>query len=190
MAPIDISTTRYEVRRRTGGLGRAGELPGTIWDGANTLSLDHFMDHSSDHRPHVTARLVYDDDAVYVRYEVDDQYVRCVNTEYQSSVCRDSCAEFFVEPTPGKGYFNFETNAVGTLLLYYIENEDMENKTEVPRDLASTLTIDHSIPGAVVDPEITDKLRWTLGVRIPYSMFEPFLGPLSPGPGTDWRANL
>ena len=180
---------QYEIRCRTGALDGGDHLPAAVWEGANALTLDHFMDHSSDHRPRVTARLVYDDEAVYVHFTVDDQYVRCVSTEYQSSVCRDSCAEFFVEPVPGKGYFNFETNAMGTLLLYYIENQDMENKAEVPWELASMLTIDHSVPG-VIDPEITDAMTWTLGSRIPYAVFEPYVGTVSPRPGMTWRANL
>jgi hypothetical protein len=47
--------------------------------------------------------------------------MRSVATQYQEMVCYDSCVEFFVQPEPHLGYFNFEFNRGGTMLIYYIE---------------------------------------------------------------------
>ncbi len=37
-------------------------------------------------------------------------------------MCRDSCVELFLEPKPGRGYFNFEFNCAGTLMACHVED--------------------------------------------------------------------
>lgn len=47
---------------------------------------------------------------------------RATQTEPNSSVCEDSCLEFFADfqpDAPGSGYLNFECNALGTMLCCY-----------------------------------------------------------------------
>ena len=48
-----------------------------------------------------------------------DQYVRCTHRTYGDPVYRDSCVEFFIQPKPGRGYFNFEFNCGGAFLCNY-----------------------------------------------------------------------
>ena len=56
-------------------------------------------------RPRTRSKVLYDDRGIYVLFRVADRYVRCVRTEHQSHVYRDSCVEFFAQPKPGGGYF-------------------------------------------------------------------------------------
>ena len=100
-----------------------GQWDGPAWRQAEPLDIAHFHKESSDHRPVTQAKALYDADGVYVIFEVKDRYVRSRHTEYQARVCDDSCVEFFVQPKPGKGYFNFEMNCGGHLLLYYSLNK-------------------------------------------------------------------
>lgn len=165
------------------------------WSAADVLDIAHFHPRSSPHRPQTRVRLLYDADAMYVEFDVQDQYVVCTNTEYQSRVSGDSCVEFFVEPVPAKGYFNFEINCGGAMLLYYIEDparapDALFSKfAEVPEPLGRQVRIVSTLPRRVI-PEITGPQHWRLRCHIPFTVLEPFVGPLAPEPGEQWRANF
>lgn len=165
-----------------------------MWRDVPALAINQFHPRSSDHRPRTLARIAYDPQSLCVRFDVEDRYVRSVATGYQQPVCRDSCVEFFVQPKPDRGYFNLETNCGGTLLLYYIEDPTrtptgFAKFTPVPLELASQITILHSLP-CHVDPEITTPTSWSLAYRLPLSILEHYVGRLGPLPGQSWRGNL
>ncbi len=172
----------------------AGEWDNPIWQQAQTLRVEHFHLQSSSHHPQTQAKVLYDDDNLYVLFRVDDQYVRAMHTDYQELVCQDSCVEFFVQPDPQQGYLNFEINCIGTMLLYYIEDatrtaDGFEKYTPAPQELAQTMTIFHSIPGSVAE-EITTPTTWYLEYNIPFTLLEAYLRPLHRAAGTTWRGNF
>lgn len=144
---------------------------------------------SSDHHPETRFYVLHDGRALYVRFRVKDAYVRSIQTAYQGPVYTDSCVEFFVQPVEGKGYFNLEINAGGTLLATYIEDP-----TRVPGGFALFTRMDEvwgrqieirsSLP-RVVAPE--QAAEWTLSYRVPVALFEPFTGPVT---GHRWRGNF
>ncbi len=171
-----------------------GAWDGPAWKAAEVLEIKHFHKNSSDHRPDVRARLLYDAQGLYVIFKTKDRYVLSVNTAYQDSVCQDSCVEFFVQPKPDKGYFNFEINCGGTMLLTYIETPNRQDGTDrktepVPWDIAKNIPIFHSLP-ATVTPERTEPTEWIIEYFVPFSVFESCVGPLGKIPGQQWRANL
>lgn len=164
-------------------------------DRGDWLLIHHFHPRSSTHRPRVRAQLRYDADRnLLLRFEVEDQYVRSVCRAYQDPVCTDSCVEFFVQPKPDRGYLNFEMNAGGTLLLHYVTDptpgpNGFRGCEHVPWELGQKVQIVSSLP-AVVDPEITEPLCWSLEAVIPVEVLEAFVGPLGPLLGQIWRANF
>ena len=171
-----------------------GAFASGAWGEAEEGRVAHFGKESRGHCPDTRFRVLHDDNALYVKFEVRDQYVRSVQTAYQGLVCFDSCAEFFVQPCAGKGYFNFEMNAGGTLLLYYIEDhrrtpDGFEKFAKVPETLARQMTIWHSLP-AVVEPEIAEPTTWSVAYRVPMALFEAFIGPLGKLAGQTWRGNF
>ena len=166
------------------------------WDKADTIDIAHFYARSSDHHPRTRARLLYDDQAIYVLFDVQDRYVKAVHPNYQGPVCRDSCVEFFVQPRADKGYLNFEINCGGTMLLYYIEDATrvptglgFKKCVAVPEELGRTVQIHHSLP-KIVDPEITEPVDWTVAYRIPLKLIEHYTGPLGKLAAQTWRANF
>ena len=149
---------------------------------------------SSDHRPKVQAKLAHDSANLHVFFRVEDRYVRSEHVGLHVPVCTDSCVEFFVCPRPDKGYLNFEMNAGGSLLLFYIEDhtrtpEGFRKFTKVPADLASQVKIRSSLPQQVL-PEITEPTTWTLQAMIPLSLLEHYVGQITPIEGQQWRVNL
>lgn len=164
------------------------------WKNANVVEVNEFLTQSSDHHPEVKAKLLYDDKGVYGLYRVKDQYVRSVNTKFQSSVCKDSCVEFFFKPHVGKGYFNLECNCGGTILCYYVEDprrteNDLAKRTALTDEDAAGIKIFHTMP-EVVEPEIKDKTEWFVGFFFPYQVVEKYAGSLGEMKGRQWTANF
>ena len=110
----------YVIRRAIATPELRGQWDGAAWAHAAELEVSHFHSKSSSHRPLTRAKLLYDDAGIYVHFRVADRYVKCLETQHQGRVWRDSCAEFFVQPKPPGPYFNIEMNCGGTMLLYCI----------------------------------------------------------------------
>lgn len=195
---MQAETRRYIVRR----CGApppleavAGRLP-PEWAAADAGEIAGYHPRGGPHRPAVVFRLLRDDEALHLRFDVQDRYVRSVHTRPQSPVCTDSCVEFFVQPCPSSGYFNLEINAGGTPLLCYIEDPrrrpgdgGFRRCREVGPRWLERVAIAASLP-AVVDPEIAAPTAWVVACRLPLALFAAYAGVGGISPGDRWRANF
>jgi hypothetical protein len=164
------------------------------WARAETLELAHFRPEGSDHRPRTRARLLHTGDGLAGIFRVEDRYVRSVHSHFGDPVYEDSCVEIFLQPTPDRGYLNFEMNCGGTLLASHVTDH-----RRVPGGLAAftrlaeadgrKLLVRSSLPPRV-DPEIETPVDWQLAFFIPRELLERHVGPLGPLAGQTWRANL
>jgi hypothetical protein len=172
----------------------AAQPDASFWQAAETLQVNHFLPQSSPHRPPTQAQVLYDADALYVRFQVQDQYVRAVHTQYQAQVSEDSCVELFVQPVANKGYFNVEFNCCGILLLYYIEDPQRTSMgfvcfQQVDPALAGQIRVISTFT-APIRAEITTPVSWWLVYQLPFRVLEAYVGPVSRTPGTRWRGNF
>ncbi len=170
----------------------AGLFP--VWSEVEPVSVGNFLPESSPHRPQTLIRLVYDAQGLHGQFQVEDRFVRCVRTEYGSEVWKDSCVEFFVEPKPGRGYFNFEFNSGGTFLVNHIVDpthtaEGFRAFVRLPEAVARPGRVRPSLP-LVVNPEITEAVTWTLEFFIPFTLLEKYVGRLGEVAGQTWRGNF
>jgi hypothetical protein len=178
--------------------GRPPELTGAwdgpAWSAAPTLAIDRFHPKGSDHRPKTEAKLLHDGQTLYALFRVDDRYVRCVHTEFESDTYKDSCVEMFVQPEGRAGYFALEVNCGGAFSLRYIEdptrtsNRFAKWRAVAPGDAAG-VRVAHSMPDRV-DPEVTEPVSWWVEVALPWRVLEPYCGPFGTLPGQRWRGNL
>lgn len=76
----------------------------------------HNWADSYPYAPQVTARMAYTDSALVVMFDVTEEHTKAVELCSNGKVWEDSCVELFVSNPIGEGYFNFECNAIGTLL--------------------------------------------------------------------------
>jgi Carbohydrate-binding family 9 len=204
-----MSKPEYLIKRAVTPPALDGHWDGEAWAIAGTLTIGHFHPKSSEHRPVTQARVLYTPEGLHVIFRVQDRYVLSTRTEYQSHVCCDACVEFFVQPLPGTdpdtrlpggkpspGYFNFEMNCGGTLLLHYVtdpvrpdKDSDLAAYQQVPWELASRIQVFHSIPGVVV-PEIEEDVEWVNQYFVPFGLFEPYVGPIDDVSGQVWYGNF
>ncbi len=66
------------------------------------------------YEPSVNFRIAYGKNAIFIKYCVEEEFVRAENIVDNDMVCEDSCVEFFVSPVCGGIYYNFEFNCIGT----------------------------------------------------------------------------
>ena len=164
------------------------------WSDAPTLQVAEYHPNSSSHRPITEAKMLYDDTGLHGVFRVEDCHIICRNLEYQSPVYKDSCVEFFAKPKEEKGYFNFEMNCSGTLLLQYIEDpartpDGFASFIRVPKEIGGSVRVQGAFSGPI-ETEITEPLEWNLSFFIPFRVFETYAGPLGCVSGQVWRANF
>ena len=164
------------------------------WQQSPALSVAHFRPESSNHRPRTLVKLVADPQHLYGIFKVEDRFIRCVHTAFQAPVCRDSCVEFFVQPRPDKGYFNFEFNCGGALLASYVTDprrtpEGLAACEPLSPEDGNRIVVQSSLPPHV-EPEIAEACTWQLAFRIPLEVMARYIGPLQAVKGDVWRANF
>jgi hypothetical protein len=164
------------------------------WAEAETLEIDHFRPEGSDHHPRTFARLLYGAQGIHGIFQAHDRYVRSVRTQYFDEVWKDTCVEFFAQPKPSAGYFNFEFNSGGAFLCSYITNPErtpdgFKEFTKLPAAIGQTIQARSSLPQQI-EPEIAEPLVWTLSFFIPFSLFEHYVGPLGKLAGQVWGGNF
>lgn len=183
----------YTAKRSAERPALDGNWDSALWQAANEFEVRKLIAPSG-FFPETRGRVLYDNSGLYVTFRVNDRYVRSVATEYHGDVWEDACAEFFVQPKPDRGYFNFEMNCAGTLLLSYHENPDFQRQPgrkegTVPWDLAQNVTVYHSMPEKV-DPEISQDTTWIIEYFVPLNLLEEYVGPIGDPAGQTWRANF
>jgi hypothetical protein len=171
-----------------------GLWDGAAWRRAELLDVNCIRPESSDHCPWTQCKLLYDEQSLYGIFRVEDRYVRCVHTSFQSDVWKDSCVEFFVQPKGAGGYFNFEFNCGGALLASYVTNPARVNgrlQEFVPLtpDDDGQIRRFASLP-SVVEPEISQPLVWCLEFSLPFALLAKYAGPFGAVTGQIWRANF
>ncbi|WP_211372091.1 carbohydrate-binding family 9-like protein [Flagellimonas olearia] len=181
----------YEVAKREVPIEIDGDWSKDAWRDVQPLQLENHMGEYPEHMPKVQVKVMYDEEAIYVIYKVDDQYVRCVLEEYQDPVSQDSTVEFFF--TPGqdiqKGYFNLEMNCGGTGLFKFQEKA-RKGQLKIPKESFDHITAAHSLPKKVY-PEIKEPVTWTLEYRIPFDVLSTYFDEMEyPAPGVEWKANF
>jgi len=184
----------YRINRTSAAPPLDGKWEAKPWAAAATAEVAWFHPSGSEHRPRTQVRVLYDEGALYVFFRVEDRWVRAVASGFQGPVYEDSCVEFFVRPREQGGYFNFEINCGGTLLLYHIEDPrrtpaGFARFTPVAAEHVAGMKVHHSLPRSV-DPEIPEPVVWTVAYSLPLDLLEAYTGALPPLPGSRWRGNF
>lgn len=133
------------------------------------LRLDHQNWVPADHVK-ASFEIKHDGSSIYLRYVVEEEHVRAVNTAFNSAVWEDSCVEFFFSlPADKENYYNFEFNAIGTVLGAY--GKDRNSRKWLPPDYLEQI---ETYPSLGRDPieNIDEFTQWSLQARIPVSVLK------------------
>ena len=174
----------YSVKRAVQGVNVNDKWNDAAWKGVESVKIQNYMGEMPKFKPQAEAKMVYDDQFIYVIYRVKDRYVRSITQKINGKVWEDSAVEFFFSPEENNpiNYFNLEINCGGTPLFHHKKGkptvEDIQ-KIEIAASLPK-----------VVDPEITERVTWTMSFKIPLDMLEKYTNVVRPKAGVSWRANF
>lgn len=113
--------------------------------------------------PSVRFRMGHDGSTLHVLFEVAERHTMARVEHDQGPVWTDSCVECFIAPDAA-GYYNFETNCIGHLLLSYRS----EGVAPLFAPAETTASV-RRLPSLGEEPfaERTGDNRWTLLLSIP-----------------------
>lgn len=180
----------YKVNKLTQSITIDANWNKSQWQNIEAINIKNYMGELPSFCPSVQAKMMYNNENIYIIFRVSDRYVRCITKDINGSVWDDSAVEFFFAPDTSLPlrYFNLEINCGGTPLMHYnliprkefkkLSNEDIEK-----------IEIAHSLP-QIVDPEIKEQVTWTLEYRIPIDILRKYSNITQPKPGIIWRANF
>lgn len=133
------------------------------------------------YRPLTTVSVAHSADALFVRMQCREPDPRTTVRAWNGRVWTDSAMEFFLEPLPGRGYFNFEMNAAPALLLHF-----------GPPDTAARRPVEWN------REEFALRSRrfvregadwWEVAVTVPFTMLAYYVPEFRAAAGTVFRAN-
>lgn len=176
----------YHVARMDACVSVDAEWGKEAWKKSSVVKMNNVMGAYPAFFPEAMARIGYNDSGLMVIFKVRDRFVKSVEKEFNGPVYRDACVEFFF--SPGKAtfssYFDLEVNCGGTPLMWYVPAIK-----GLPDADMREIRIAHSLP-AVVLPEITDTVTWTVECFIPFSVLQKYRAFRKPARGDVWRGNL
>lgn len=184
------TSEQYQILRADEPIVPDGNWAGPAWENIAAIDIKHYMGDEPEHKPRTQAKLLYDDDFLYVIFRVEDRYIRAVARGYHSNVCLDSCVEFFF--TPGAdislGYFNVEINCSGTMLFHY-QIAPATNVTPLSKSECDRVSIFHSEP-EFVEPEKQQPTVWIIEYRLPVDILKKYCPVTRPAAGVLWLVNF
>ncbi|WP_231187877.1 carbohydrate-binding family 9-like protein [Haladaptatus sp. DYF46] len=183
------------IKSVSDGVRLDGDVEGTPWSEANRIDVDQFNWHRDGPKPSLTARILYDDDALYLQFHVEDHNISSLVTDLNGPTYRDSSVELFADPNPNEDsrYFNFEANCCGYFKLAWQEKGWQER--DIGRDLVSAsvaerVRVETSIEGPTREPRDDDE-GWWLAAALPFSVLRSLTGiDIDPDSDTVWRGNV
>jgi hypothetical protein len=160
------------------------------WKNVQPVDITNYMGDIPGFKPAAQAKMMYDDNNIYVIFHVNDRFVRCLTKDINGPVWEDGAVEFFFAPDSDKPllYFNLETNCGGTPLMHFNLVPRKESKSLSKEDIQK-IELAHTLP-QIIDPEIKDPVTWTLEYRIPIAMLEKYSVITHPKSGVVWKANF
>jgi hypothetical protein len=119
-------------------------------------------------KPDVRFKIAGIEGGLLLKFYVKEDYTRATFTIDNQEVYHDSCVELFIDPSGDGTYYNFEFNAIGTLLLGF--GVDRHNRPRAPHEITKQV-IRHSSNGILPFDNIRLDKPWDLTVIIPFSVF-------------------
>ncbi|WP_435102806.1 carbohydrate-binding family 9-like protein [Halarchaeum sp. P4] len=187
--------TEYIIERAEASVPLTDEHDGTPWAAAEAFALDEFAWYESGPKPLTTGRALYDEEALYLFFDVTDRDIHAEVTELNGPTFEDSSVEFFARPAPeaSEHYLNFEANCCGQFKLgWQAPNYAARGlgRDLIPESLAEHIAVETSEEGPTREPRSDDE-SWWLAARLPFDVLAAFTGlDVAPSAGTTWTGNF
>ena len=170
-----------------------GAIDDPVWLAAPWT--EDFVDIEGDAKPkprHRTrAKMLWDDECLYIAAELEEPHVWATLTERDSVIFHDNDFEVFIDPDgDAKSYFELEVNALNTVWDLWLEIPYRDGgQADSAWSIHGLRTAVH-IKGTLNDPSNIDE-GWSVEIAIPWKALEDKAGmPCPPRVGDTWRINF
>jgi hypothetical protein len=179
---------RYDIYRTPSPIKIDGKLDEPAWGKTAVADNFHFNWYREGPKQETTAKLLWDDENLYVGYHCKDNHISATVTERHGPVSRDDCVEVFISPDPAKNrnYYGFEMNVIGTML-NFIRADWREGPFFWEPEGVRLRTSHHGLPVKIAS---ADDDHWVLEIAIPFKNFHKDAANVPPRDGDNWRLNL
>ncbi len=116
------------------------------------------------YKPQVQFQIVHSDSMIYIRYEVEEEFVKAQYIRPNENVWEDSCVEFFISLDNKQTYYNFEFNVLGTGLIGYGTSVKTDRRRLDP-------TVVEQIHTFTQVSNVAGKKKWSIALGIPKTIF-------------------
>jgi len=137
------------------------------------------------YHPEVTVQIAYNEDELFLQYQVKEQSVKAEITKSNGRVWTDSCVEFFLSPEGNDEYYNLEMNCIGTVLIGF-HQKDHPTVQASEKQIATIRRI--SSLGNSPFQERKEPTEWKITIAIPWEVY--FNHSLKPVKGMKMRGNF
>jgi len=137
------------------------------------------------------AKLLWDDDYLYIAAELEEPHVWATLTQHDSVIFQDPDFEVFIDPKgETQPYYEFEMNALNTSWDLMMDKPYMDQgRANNSWDIPGLKTAVH-VNGTLNDPGDTDR-GWTLEIAFPWKVLaEHARHPGPPVEGEQWRIDF
>jgi cytochrome c oxidase cbb3-type subunit III len=183
-----VGQETYDIYRAASRIRIDAKLDEPDWQRAPSVGDFHFPWFKEGAREQTIAKLLWDDENLYVSWYVNDRHISASVTQRHGPVSKDDCVEIFLSPNPEKvkNYYTFEINAIGTMLNRARTDWWTGPPTWEP-DGVEYRTSFHDSPKKEESPQDT---HWIVEARIPLKNFARDAASTPPRDGDQWRLNL
>ena len=180
--------SQYDIYRTPTPITLDAKLDEPGWKQAPPAGEFHFNHWTQGEKEPTVARLLWDDENLYVGYYCHDKHISAYVTERHGPVSKDDCVEIFLSPNPAKvtNYYTFEINAIGTMLNRCRTDWWTGPPTWEPEGVRYRTSF-HGQPKKDESPEDD---HWIVELAIPFRNFARDAAHTPPRDGDEWRLNL
>jgi len=128
-------------------------------------NLDYSLWENPEIKPRASFAIAYDQYNFFLKFYVEEPFIRAIYRSINSEVYRDSCVEFFVGFGDDNGYYNLEFNCLGTCLGQF--GADRDDRVFLPPGVLRNIKTCTRI-GASGNHNLH---TWELTIKIPIVVF-------------------
>ncbi|RCW31592.1 carbohydrate-binding family 9-like protein [Marinilabilia salmonicolor] len=119
------------------------------------------------YQPQVSFAMAYNENHLFLNFKVQEQHIRAMETETNGNVWEDSCCEFFCA-FDDEGYYNIETNCIGTQLIGWGANK--EERTLLNPETIDAVQKHSTLKRRTIEPQ-SGRFEYQLTLIIPAATF-------------------
>ena len=185
---VALQRASYDILRTSDPIVVDGKLDEPAWAAAAPAGDFHFNWWKSGEKEQTVAKILWDDENLYIGYYCRDKHIAADVTRRHGPVSLDDCVEAFISPNPDKvrNYYGFEMNVIGTMLNFIRGDWWRGGRNSEPVGVHLWT----SYYGRSLKVDSPDDDHWILEVSIPFINFEKDAAHTPPHDGDHWRLNL